>query len=225
MLCNYYFQEKGRIYVPPKQKYTRESILETALQIAKRDGLSAVVARNVGAELGCTVSPIFSYFKNMEELQQAVKDEALKLFKEQISSQNLYTADPKMQCIQMVNFAKEKPELFKIIFESKTSLESLKDVINEYVPDFENGINSLVTSQGVSYEAALSIYKQLWVQAYGLSSLIASSVIEIPSEEDVSSSINHLFNSEIMFIKSEMAEMAASRPSARSVVKVSVKSK
>ena len=82
-----------------------------------------------------------------------------------------------------------------------------------------------MTSQRVSYEAALSIYKQLWVQAYGLSSLIASSVIEIPSEEDVSSSINHLFNSEIMFIKSEMAEMAASRPSARSVVKVSVKSK
>ena len=57
--------------MPPKQKYTRESILQTSLNIAKRDGLSSVVARNVGKELGCTVSPIFSYFKNMDALMNA----------------------------------------------------------------------------------------------------------------------------------------------------------
>lgn len=211
--------------MPPKQKYTRESILETALQIAKKDGLSAVVARNVGAELGCTVSPIFSYFKNMEELQQAVKDEALKLFKEQINSQDLYTTDLKMQCIQMVKFAKEEPRLFEIIFGCRKSSVSLNNLINEYCIDFKAGINSLANSQGIAYEDAQTVFEHLWVQAYGLGSLIASSVIETPTEEDVSNTINRLFSSEIKLIKSEMAEMAASRLSARSVVKVSVKSK
>ena len=57
--------------MPPKFLFTRDQIIEAALRITRRGGLSALTARSLAAELGCSVKPIFGLFRNMEEVQQA----------------------------------------------------------------------------------------------------------------------------------------------------------
>ena len=66
--------------MPPKKKYTREQILNEALQMARKKGIDAVVARELGKALGTSSSPIFTAFKNMEELQREVRKRALMEF-------------------------------------------------------------------------------------------------------------------------------------------------
>ena len=56
--------------MPPKAKYTREEIIQKAFEMAREKGIDSVVARELGKELGTSSSPIFTAFKNMEELHQ-----------------------------------------------------------------------------------------------------------------------------------------------------------
>ena len=56
--------------MPPKPKFTREEIIETALQLVSERGMSALTARDLGERLGSSARPIFTLFKNMEEVQK-----------------------------------------------------------------------------------------------------------------------------------------------------------
>ena len=66
--------------MPPKAKYTREEIIETALNIVAEKGKSALNARDLGAALGTSTRPVFTAFKNMSELIEEVKKAAMKRF-------------------------------------------------------------------------------------------------------------------------------------------------
>lgn len=54
--------------MPPKPKFTREQIIGYALNIVERDGIKALTARELGKEMGSSARPIFTVFKNMDEL-------------------------------------------------------------------------------------------------------------------------------------------------------------
>ena len=59
--------------MPPKVRFTREKIEETAYLMAKERGLDAVAAREVAKAMHMTVTPIFTYFSGMEELKRTVR--------------------------------------------------------------------------------------------------------------------------------------------------------
>lgn len=54
--------------MPPKCKFTREEIIQAALDIARSEGAASITARLLGAKLGSSSKPIFSVFENMELL-------------------------------------------------------------------------------------------------------------------------------------------------------------
>ena len=66
--------------MPPKPKFTREQIVEAALKIAADKGLKALTSRELGAALGSSARPIFTVFKNMEEVYVEVRKAALASF-------------------------------------------------------------------------------------------------------------------------------------------------
>ena len=59
--------------MPPKPKFTREEIIETALQLVSERGMSALTARDLGERLGSSARPIFTLFKNMEDRGEQFK--------------------------------------------------------------------------------------------------------------------------------------------------------
>ena len=66
--------------MPPKPKFTREEIIEAALQLVSERGMAALTARDLGERLGSSARPIFTLFKNMEEVQQEVRKAAINRF-------------------------------------------------------------------------------------------------------------------------------------------------
>ncbi len=48
--------------MPPRTRYTPERILDAALALTQREGLAAVTARQLAAELGCSTAPLFTQF-------------------------------------------------------------------------------------------------------------------------------------------------------------------
>lgn len=55
--------------MPRATKFLKEDIIEAASAVVKKEGLSAINARRVAKELGCSVQPIFYQFENMEDLK------------------------------------------------------------------------------------------------------------------------------------------------------------
>ena len=54
--------------MPPKAKFKKNEIIETALNIVRTRGFEALTARSLGAELGSSARPIFTVFQSMDEL-------------------------------------------------------------------------------------------------------------------------------------------------------------
>lgn len=71
--------------MPPKPKFSKEEIIDAALDIVSRDGVAALTARELGEKLGCSSSPIFTVFKSMDEVMQAIRDEAKRRYDKYVS--------------------------------------------------------------------------------------------------------------------------------------------
>ena len=66
--------------MPPKPMFTREEIVQAALDIVSERGIEALTARELGVKLGSSARPLFTVFKNMEELHEAVRAAAMARF-------------------------------------------------------------------------------------------------------------------------------------------------
>ena len=71
--------------MPPKAKFTKAEIIEAALNIVRADGYEALTSRALGTYLGSSARPIFTVFKNMEEVQQDMIKSAKALYKEYVN--------------------------------------------------------------------------------------------------------------------------------------------
>ena len=58
--------------MPPKAKFTKDEILNTALSITEESGIDAVTARELGKRLGSSARPIFTVFESMDEIKHSV---------------------------------------------------------------------------------------------------------------------------------------------------------
>lgn len=45
----------------PKQRITKEMVVEAAFEIAREQGMEQVVVKSIAARLNCSVQPIYSY--------------------------------------------------------------------------------------------------------------------------------------------------------------------
>ena len=63
--------------MPPKNRFTREEIIEAAFEVAKEEGFSKITARSVASRLNLLVAPIYANFKAIDELVQAAVQRVL----------------------------------------------------------------------------------------------------------------------------------------------------
>lgn len=73
--------------MPPKQRITREMILERSFAMFCQEGMAAVNARSVAKALNCSTQPIFSYFSGMDDLKNALDQKAHDVFEQTVSEE------------------------------------------------------------------------------------------------------------------------------------------
>lgn len=98
--------------MPPKNKFTREEIVEAAFEIAREEGFSKITARSVAGRLSSSVAPIYVNFKTVAELTQAVVKRVFALSEELMAKQkgqNLFENIGKAS----LAFARDYPVLFR----------------------------------------------------------------------------------------------------------------
>lgn len=190
--------------MPPKAKYTRDEIVQTALGLVADGGMEALNARNLGAALGTSTRPLFTAFKNMAELTGEVRSAAMKKFN---SYAQKLDGMPAFKSIgmQMIHFAAEQPKLFQLLFMSEHDQKiSFDSLLYELGDTAVNCIDIVMADYGLSRSEAELLFRNTWLYTFGVSVLIASKVCRYDAEE-VSAMLTSQFMGVMSLIKSGKA--------------------
>lgn len=130
--------------MPPKPKFTREEIIQAALAVVSQKGVDALTAREVGEQLGSSARPIFTVFKNMEELQAEVRQAAMERFESRVAQREPGIPLFKQVGIQMVTFGLQEPKLYQLLFMQEHGVAaSFDDVFGQLGETAERCIDAI----------------------------------------------------------------------------------
>lgn len=169
----------------PKQRITKEMILDVAFKLAREKGYEQVVVKNIADEMGCSVQPIYSYFNNMEGLKEAVVGAAMQFYNVFIYSR--VDKDCVLESMARANvaFAKYETNLFKLLFLQKLNGLNSFDDIYEWMGD-KQATRQLAEKLLLSEEKIKEVYIMLIVFTHGVATMIATGGANISDEESAS---------------------------------------
>lgn len=170
--------------MPPKAKFTRDEIIEASLAIVKAEGFKALTARALGAKLGSSARPIFTVFDSMEEVQQAVLDEAKRIYKQYVERGLKETLPFKGVGTQYILFAMEEPKLFQLLFmKEQEFVPNLSGVLPLIEESYDDILYSIQSSYALDANMSKKLYHHLWIYTYGIASLCATKMCCFTAEE------------------------------------------
>lgn len=188
--------------MPPKPKFTKEEVAVIALNIVKEKGIDALTARAVGKRLGCSSTPIFTVFKNMDEVKWETRKLALKEFEKYASDFTEYTPAFKRIGMLMISYAINEPELYKLLFMQKhQELHDFKSSLSDLDEMVEVCINLIMRDYKFSRYEANALFTNMWIYTFGIGALCANKVCNF-KEEEISENLSQMFAGMVMLIKS-----------------------
>ena len=188
--------------MPPKAKYTRDEIIQKAFEMARKNGIDSVVARELGKELGTSSSPIFTAFQNMEELQSEVRKVAMKEFELYVHDAVNHTPAFKYVGMKMVEFAMKEPKLFQLLYmREHDGNQTYAMLVDELGDTVEVCLDIIQKDYDLNRREAELLFRQVWLHTFGICVLVAGKVCQI-SQEEISELLSLEFKGTLMLLKS-----------------------
>ncbi|WP_152655503.1 TetR/AcrR family transcriptional regulator [Oceanobacillus sp. CFH 90083] len=96
----------------PKNKFSKEQIIDAAFHIAKTEGMDSITIRKVADQLGSSIAPIYVNFNDVQELKQAVVKKVVEVSHRLLDENN--TGNPFSDIgVASLQFAKTYPVLVR----------------------------------------------------------------------------------------------------------------
>lgn len=162
-------------------KNTREDIVLGALELVKEKGFEALKARDIAKRLNCSIQPIFYQFKSMEDLKVAVCEKIYKIYCEYMLSGENTDTPYKAMGNSYVRFARDYPELFKILFMQKAEVNSSNFMQIDYLAD--KVISEGQKFTGLSFDEQKDFQLKVWIFTHGIASLTVTETLKLNDEE------------------------------------------
>ena len=188
--------------MPPKAKYTKEQITKAALGIVSEKGVEALTAKELGAALGTSTSPIFTVFNSMQEVQDAVMLAAMERFEGYAHKAAHIKPVFKQVGMQMILFAKEEPKLYQLIFMSSISeAQTFDDIYAHLGSVADECLDVLQKDYDLSKDNAKTLFEHVWIHTFGIGALCATGMCDF-SHEQIAEMLTQDFTAIMMFMKS-----------------------
>lgn len=198
--------------MPPKPKFTREEVAAAALTLVSEKGMDALTARELGARLGSSPRPIFTLFSGMEEVQRTVRAAALQYFEAFVGRGDTPMPPFKRFGMRMVQFAKEEPKLFQLLFLTENpAVQSFEELFASLGSVAPASLSLLQQEYGLDKETARALFEEIWIYTFGIGALCAARVCRF-SDAELSRMLSHAFNGALMLAKSPAEDPAGEAP-------------
>ena len=175
--------------MPPVQKTGKDKIINAAFDIVREESFCNLNARAIAKKLGISTQPIFSNFKNMEDLKMEIVRKASCLYFSMLEEEEKSGKYPpyKARGMGYIRFAKEEKNLFRLLFMDKRSSE-------ERFPtdDATKEIGLISDTLSFAEEKASRMHALLWFFVHGIASLIVTESLEL-SEKVINESLTDAY--------------------------------
>lgn len=160
--------------MPRKTVIHKEDIINSAVEIVRTNGYESLNARAIAQYLGCSTQPIFSNFRNMEDLTGNVVQRSLEIYNDFVAEEFRRPHDYppyKTNGMAYIRFAMEEKNLFKLLF--------MRDRTNESSPaeesTFYDVLPLIMKATGLNREQASLFHFEIWAAVHGIAVMVASS--------------------------------------------------
>lgn len=155
----------------PKNKFTRDEMVEAALRVVRAKGIDGLTAKTLADELGTSTQPVFTAFGSMDAVRREVYAAAVRVY-DGYTNTELKEKIPFFGVgMQYVRFAREEPELYRLLFLTRTqeysaikSMEHLRELVRP----------TLVKIYHITAAEADIYFRDLWFVVHSLSTLIVT---------------------------------------------------
>ena len=135
----------------PRIRITKEDIINASVELVRRDGEDALNTRAIASYLGCSTQPIFSNFSSMEDLKLSMVKKA-------------------------DEFAKEEPELFKLLYMRDRTSESTLD---EDEAATDEVLKNVMENTGLDKDSAMLFHLEIWAFVHGIAAMLATGFLDL----------------------------------------------
>ncbi len=160
--------------MPRKPVIHKQDIINASVEIVRASGYESLNARAIAERLGCSTQPIFSNFRNMEDLTGNVVQRSLEIYNDFVSEEFKRPHDYppyKTNGMAYIRFAMEEKNLFKLLF--------MRDRTNESSPaeesTFHDVLPLIMKATGLNREQASLFHFEIWATVHGIAVMVASS--------------------------------------------------
>ena len=157
----------------PKNKFTREEMVQAALQVVRAGGIDSLTAKTLADALGTSTQPVFTAFGSMERVRQAVYAAAVDIYNGYADA-GLQEEIPFLGVgMQYIRFAREEPELYRFLFLTRaqdpqySAMQSMQHLQTLVRP-------TLMRIYRISAGEADLYFRDLWLVVHSLSTLIVT---------------------------------------------------
>lgn len=181
--------------MPRQPRFSREDIVAAGLGIVRASGYEAVSARALGKELGTSSSPMFTMFKDMNEVMDAIWTAAEDTFIKHMDGVTGYFPAFKEFGMRLVSFAKNESNIFQMLFLGKNSCPEMAErIARECLTQVGQGY-------GLTDDQADFLFMQMWPLACGIAALCVKRPEDF-SDESVSRTLSYHFSGIMSIMKS-----------------------
>lgn len=157
----------------PKQRITKEMVVETAFQLAKEGGMSKVLVKDIANTIGCSVQPIYCYCDNMDGLKQEVVNYTKVYMGNYIKARLDKNDVIKSTGLAYALFAKEEPHLYRVyFFRDRKEVSSMDDLFKQ--EGISGMVDYLVSECNMNQQKAAEFYNYLMIFNTGISVMLST---------------------------------------------------
>ena len=146
-------------------------MVEAALRVVRAKGIDGLTAKTLADELGTSTQPVFTAFGSMDAVRREVYAAAVRVY-DGYTNTGLKEKIPFFGVgMQYVRFAREEPELYRLLFLTRTqeysaikSMEHLRELVRP----------TLVKIYHITAAEADIYFRDLWFVVHSLSTLIVT---------------------------------------------------
>ena len=166
----------------PKQRITKEMVVNAAFEIARNQGMEQVMVKNIADKIGCSTQPIYSYCRNMEGLKEDVFEKVNQFIRKyteaHIDREDVFRSTGKTY----IKLAQEEPHLFRIfILHQRRGIFSLNDFYqSETNPETAEIIAETLH---ISQTQAKELHLNMLIYTMGIGAIFSVTTPGIPQNE------------------------------------------
>jgi AcrR family transcriptional regulator len=167
----------------------RADVCRVAEVLFARHGVEGVTMRQIAAELDCSPTTAYRYFKNKEEILAAVRAAAFDRFCEVIEEATRSSADPRKSARNVgqayLGFALQNPDAYRMMFDVSQAAVIGNLELTEALARARRSMVAYVTpliDKGMLRGDARALGQMLWACAHGLVMLRLSGIVADDTE-------------------------------------------